>query len=121
MSDKSDELARKIREAQERQRRITAADKDGSGEPGTDEKNMAFRAGTDLVSALAVGIFLGYWTDRWLETKPWGLIFFVLVGFAAGFLNIYRTQTGQDYKVGFKPPAAPRKDPAADGKNGETE
>lgn len=119
MSEKSDELARKIREAQERQRQI-ATGNDGSDEPSKDEKGKAFRAGTDLVAALAVGIFLGYWTDRWLGTKPWGIVFFVFIGFAAGFLNIYRSQTGQDYKVGFKPSAAP-KDNADDNKTDTTD
>lgn len=103
MTDKSNDLAKKIREAQERQRQIAAGGNDGSGEPDKAEKGKAFRAGTDLVAALAVGVFLGYWVDQWLDSKPWGMVFFVFVGFAAGFLNIYRSQTGQDYKVGFKP------------------
>ena len=120
MNQKSDDLARKIREAQERQRQMAAGGNDGSDEPGKDEKGKAFRAGTDLVAALAVGIFLGYWTDRWLDTKPWGIVFFVFIGFAAGFLNIYRSQTGQDYKVGFKPPTVP-KDDAADKKTDTTD
>ncbi|HCS22151.1 MAG TPA: AtpZ/AtpI family protein [Alphaproteobacteria bacterium] len=121
MNDKSGELARKIRAAQERQRQIVTGGNDGSGEPGKDEKGKALRAGTDLVAALAVGIFLGYWVDRWLDTKPWGVIFFVFVGFAAGFLNIYRSQTGQDYKVGFKPtvPDAPKD--GASGEDGKTD
>ncbi|MBI3440457.1 MAG: AtpZ/AtpI family protein [Proteobacteria bacterium] len=63
---------------------------------------QALRAGTDLVAALVVGGFLGYWIDRWLGSKPWGMIIFFFLGFAAGFLNIYRSQMGQDYKIGFK-------------------
>lgn len=121
MNDKSGELARKIREAQERQRQMAAGGNDGSSEPGKDEKGKALRAGTDLVAALAVGIFLGYWVDRWLDTKPWGVIFFVFVGFAAGFLNIYRSQTGQDYKVGFKPGAPDSKTGRSQGENDKTE
>ena len=54
------------------------------------------------VAALIVGGFLGYWIDRWLGSKPWGMVIFFFLGFAAGFLNIYRSQTGQDYKIGFK-------------------
>jgi len=121
MNDKSNELAEKIRAAQERQRQIAADGNDGSGEPGKDEKSKALRAGTDLVAALVVGIFIGYWVDRWLDTKPWGTIFFVFVGFAAGFLNIYRSQTGQDYKVGFRPSAPDKKNGSQDGGNGKTD
>jgi ATP synthase protein I len=28
--------------------------------------------------------------DRWLKTSPWGLIVFLLLGFAAGVLNVVR-------------------------------
>lgn len=121
MANKSDELAKKIREAQQRQNQNASAGNDGSAEPGKDEKSKALRAGTDLVAALAVGIFLGYWTDRWLDTKPWGIIFFVFIGFAAGFLNIYRSQTGQDYKVGFGPAAPDRKTGSDNGTSGTTD
>lgn len=101
MNQESDELARKIREAQQRQRQNVSQDP-AATDVDKSESGKAFRAGTDLVAALAVGIFLGYWVDQWLGSKPWGLIFFVFLGFAAGFLNIYRSQTGQDYKVGFR-------------------
>jgi ATP synthase protein I len=29
--------------------------------------------------------------DRFLSTSPWGLIVFLLLGFAAGVLNVMRT------------------------------
>jgi ATP synthase protein I len=28
--------------------------------------------------------------DRWLGTKPWGMIVWLLLGFAAGILNLIR-------------------------------
>jgi ATP synthase protein I len=37
-----------------------------------------------------VGAGLGWLLDRWLGTKPWGLIVFLLLGFAAGVLNVMR-------------------------------
>lgn len=121
MADKSNELARKIQEAQQRQRQNAAGDNDGSAEPGKDEKSKALRAGTDLVAALVVGIFLGYWVDNWLDTKPFGIIFFVFIGFAAGFLNIYRSQTGQDYKVGFKPSSPEKQNSENETENDKTD
>jgi ATP synthase protein I len=33
---------------------------------------------------------LGWLLDRWLGTSPGGLIVFVLLGFAAGVLNVMR-------------------------------
>jgi len=100
MSQTPEELAQKIREAQEKQREpVSPADMPGNkgSAPG-----KAFRMATDLVAALFVGGFMGYWIDRGLGTKPWMMILFLFVGFAAGFMNIYRSQTGQDFKIGFR-------------------
>jgi len=98
-----DELGRKIKDAQEKQERPSMPQKQAAG-GGQNRSGMgqALRAGTDLVAALVVGGFLGYWIDRWLGTTPWAMIILFFLGFAAGFLNIYRSQTGQDYKIGFK-------------------
>ena len=100
MSQTPEELSRKIREAQERQQ----DQRPSSGSPvsNTTGTGRALRAATDLVVALVVGGLLGYWLDRWLGTKPWGMIIFFFLGFGAGFLNIYRAETGQSCKIGFK-------------------
>ena len=58
--------------------------------PATSGTSAAIRAGSDLVAALAVGGVLGYWLDRWLDTKPWFMIALVCLGFVAGFVNIAR-------------------------------
>lgn len=103
MSQTPEELGRKIREARERQGLDSPSPQSGGGASGASPATgKALRAATDLVAALAVGGFLGYWVDQWLGTKPWGMIILFFLGFGAGFLNIYRSQTGQDYKVGFR-------------------
>ncbi|MCE9506986.1 MAG: AtpZ/AtpI family protein [Alphaproteobacteria bacterium] len=103
MSQTPDELGQKIKEALGRQDPSSTAPKQAAeGKNAPSGTAQALRAGTDLVAALVVGGFLGYWIDRWLGTKPWGMIILFFLGFAAGFLNIYRSQTGQDYKIGFK-------------------
>lgn len=53
--------------------------------------SQAFRIGTDLIAALLVGVFIGWFLDDWLGTKPWFLLVFILLGGAAGMLNVYRT------------------------------
>lgn len=102
MTQTPEELGKKIREAQERQRQSARTEEPQGDSKKKGEAAKAFRAATDLVAALVVGGFLGYWLDEWLGWRPWGMIFFIFIGFAAGFLNIYRSQTGQDYKVGFR-------------------
>src|SRR5471032_2959784 len=49
-----------------------------------------FRLSTELVAGVLVGALIGWLLDRWLGISPWGLIVFVLLGFAAGVLNVMR-------------------------------
>ena len=51
----------------------------------------AFRLGTELVAAVAVGTIIGFILDNWFGTKPLFILIFFFVGFAAGLLNVVRT------------------------------
>ena len=46
--------------------------------------------GLYLLVALALGVVIGYYLDRWLGTAPWFLVIFILAGLFAGFRNMYR-------------------------------
>ena len=50
----------------------------------------AFKLGTELVSAVAVGTIIGFILDNWFGTKPWLMIIFFFLGAAAGMLNVIR-------------------------------
>ena len=67
-----------------------------------DGKSQAIRIGTELIVAVAVGGGIGFLLDNWLETKPWFLLGFLLLGNVAGLWNIFRLANGHKYKVGFK-------------------
>ncbi|MCX7972944.1 MAG: AtpZ/AtpI family protein [Candidatus Aminicenantes bacterium] len=43
-----------------------------------------------LPSSIAVGLFMGYYLDKWLKTQPWFLLIFTLFGVASGFLSLFR-------------------------------
>ena len=51
----------------------------------------AFKLGSELVSAVAVGTIIGFILDSWFGTKPWLIIIFFFLGTAAGILNVFRT------------------------------
>ena len=51
---------------------------------------FGFKISTEILAALIVGVGIGLIVDNYLGTKPFGLIFFFILGSFAGFLNIYR-------------------------------
>jgi len=50
-----------------------------------------FRLSSEFVAGVLVGAGLGWLIDRALGISPWGLIVFLLLGFAAGVLNVMRS------------------------------
>jgi ATP synthase protein I len=60
--------------------------------PAADRSALArgLRLSSELVAGVLVGAVIGYMLDRWLGLSPWGFIVFVLLGFAAGILNVMR-------------------------------
>ena len=72
------------------------ADRPSDG-PGEDRATTAsgyakgFRLSSELVAGVLVGAGLGWLIDRWVGIAPWGLIVFLLLGFAAGVLNVMRS------------------------------
>ena len=46
--------------------------------------------GLYLLVAIAFGVGIGYYLDRWLHTAPWFLVIFLIAGVIAGFRNMYR-------------------------------
>ena len=50
----------------------------------------AFRLGTELVAAVAVGTIIGFILDNWFGTKPWFIITFFFIGVIAGIMNVIR-------------------------------
>ncbi len=46
--------------------------------------------GWNVACSIGVGLALGILFDRYLNTKPWGTMIFLLLGIASGFLNLFR-------------------------------
>lgn len=72
----------------------------GGGDPRSG-LGFAFRIGVELVAALFVGVGIGLLLDRWLGTSPWLMIVFIVLGAAAGLLNVYRVMARMNRVVGF--------------------
>jgi ATP synthase protein I len=46
--------------------------------------------GLMLPSCIAVGLFIGYYLDKFLGTKPWLLLVFFILGAVSGFYSLLR-------------------------------
>ncbi|NKB51954.1 MAG: F0F1 ATP synthase assembly protein I [Rhizobiaceae bacterium] len=51
---------------------------------------QAFRLSSEFIAGVVVGAGIGYLVDTFFGTSPWGLIVFLLLGFAAAVLNVMR-------------------------------
>ena len=71
------------------ERDAEAGDREGSAMRG---RGMAagMRMASEMVGAVLVGAAIGYGLDLFLGTKPWLLLIFFVLGFAAGVLNVMR-------------------------------
>lgn len=51
----------------------------------------AWSLAIEMVAAVGVSVFIGWWLDRWLGSAPWGLVGFILLGIAAAMWSAIRT------------------------------
>ncbi len=63
----------------------------GPSSPTRQNMALALRLAADFIAGVVLGAALGWGVDRWLGTSPWGLIVFLLLGFAAGVLSVLRS------------------------------
>jgi ATP synthase protein I len=87
-------LSERLRHLGERLKHSTPSPPPDTSAPGpaNDASGVArgLRFSTELVGGVVVGGLIGWFLDRWLGISPWGFIVFVLLGFAAGMLNLMR-------------------------------
>lgn len=67
------------------------SDADGADGEKRTGYGLAVRVSSDFIAAIFVGGALGWLLDSLAGTGPFGLIILLLLGFAAGVLNVMRT------------------------------
>jgi ATP synthase protein I len=65
--------------------------KDNPKSAGMTGVGAALKLSSEFIAGIAVGVGIGWVIDRWAGTSPWGLIVFLLLGFAAAVLNVLRS------------------------------
>lgn len=89
-SSEKDSFEERLAKARRRQGLDAPPPPPGGGPQGDRSLAVGLRVGVEMVSALAVAVAIGWALDRWLHTRPFLLIVFVLLGGAAGVANVWR-------------------------------
>lgn len=76
----------------EKVRADKAAEAESHGGSAVGGRGMSYglKIGSEFVGAILVGAAIGYGLDLLLGSKPWLLLLFFVLGFAAGVLNVMR-------------------------------
>lgn len=91
-----DDLGKRIAEAQKAHEQSKG---DGSRMAGSGKgMGVGFKMASEFIASVFVGAALGWGLDQLLHTTPWMLIVWLLLGFAAGIVNVVRV--ARDYPSG---------------------
>jgi len=94
-SERPTDLSRLQKRIDEARERSEAAERPDPAKRATSKGyGMAIRLAMEMVAALAVSVGLGLWLDDELGVAPLFLIILLVMGMAAGVLNVYRTVSG---------------------------
>lgn len=100
-----EDLGERLRVAREHREAGRRSDNSLSGDAsGFSGLGWALRVGVEMVSALVVGVGIGLALDWWLDTGPWFLVVFFLLGAGAAMMNVYRAAMGYGLAVGYRKP-----------------
>jgi ATP synthase protein I len=68
-------------------------EKGSSGLKSSDASAMgqAFRMSAEFVSGVIAGGIIGWMIDKVMDSAPWGIIIFLILGFCAGMMNLMRS------------------------------
>jgi ATP synthase protein I len=74
------------------------ADRDKPGHMRGSAYHFGFRLAADLLAGVLGGFAIGWGLDYLLGTSPWFLLVFIVLGMAAGILNVIRAATSMEAK-----------------------
>jgi ATP synthase protein I len=93
LSQRLRRLEAKIGEEEAKQTHKTEELREQEETSQAQSSNLArgFQLSGEFVAGVLVGGFIGWAIDRFAGSSPWGLIVCLLLGFAAGTLNVMRS------------------------------
>lgn len=110
----TDDLASRIASAK-RGHMAEAAQQEAAGAKDMTGLARGMRIGTEFIAAVLVGAVLGFAIDHFFGTGPWGMLVLLLLGFAAGIMNVIRVVT----EMNAKSPPPPGSDLGPEAEDGD--
>ena len=112
--DPLDDLRQRLDAAEAERARQEAATQTTATDYG-ENSSKGFRLVIDFAVPVLAGVGVGLWLDRRIETLPWFTFIFILLGFGAGIMNVFRSAGGYG-AVGYRKPqdATPPPDQTTD-------
>jgi ATP synthase protein I len=90
----TEEIKRRLRELEERLHGASGGRKPKAASPEDARGKalgQALRLATELIAGVAVGGFIGWALDRLFGSAPFSMVVFLILGAAAGILNVMRS------------------------------
>lgn len=100
---RADDIGRRLEEVKSRHRPEPSANAQERGRA----MGQGLRIAVDLVVGVAFGGFVGWWLDRYFGTAPWLMVLLLILGFAAGMMNVIRTAQRMQAQAEASQRAAP--------------
>lgn len=91
LSDRRGRLGRRLSDMQGSRQASQNDTAQGGASARASAMAVGLRLSSELVAGVVVGAVLGWGFDKLLSTSPWGLIVFLMLGFAAGVINVVRS------------------------------
>lgn len=86
MDEKMEDFYKRVEEAKKANTILPESENSTADEPTEVEKRSA-RAGSEFLASVFAGGLIGYGIDWFFDVQPWGMISFIIIGFASG---VYR-------------------------------
>jgi ATP synthase protein I len=93
------DLEKRLGSARGRHEPVSADAQDGRG----PALGQALRLATELIAGVAGGGFIGWALDHWLGTVPFLMVLFLILGAAAGIVNVIRAAQAMQAAAGPLP------------------
>lgn len=97
------EIAGRLRDLEERLSRMTPKPEADKPMASHDRAHIAWRMVIEIVAGIGLGFGIGFGLDYLFGTKPFLMILFIFLGFAAGVKTMMRSAAELNRKAGLAP------------------